>query len=165
MTMHKFVRLFSASVVVFLIAGQVASSSAQLNTVDALWAEVSRTVEAGDWEGYAATYHPDAVLVTVANQASYPIAAALQGWKQGFDDTKAGKQQSGVEFRFSQRIASETTAHDTGIFHYWAINAEGERSEYYVHFEALLVKKDGWKMIMEYQKDATTADEWQGLSE
>jgi ketosteroid isomerase-like protein len=86
--------------------------------VDALWSAMSATVASGDFEGYSALYHEDAVLVNGISGESYPIADALEGWKQGFIDTKAGKMTASVEFRFSERLHSENTAHDTGIFHY-----------------------------------------------
>jgi ketosteroid isomerase-like protein len=128
--------------------------------LDAFWAEVSRTVAEGDFEGYAATYHEDAILVSGRSGTSYPIAQALAGWKQGFDDTKAGRMNATVEFRFTQRLSDATTAHETGIFHYAVVDADGQRTEQFVHFEALLVKKQGWKMMMEYQKSAATQEEW-----
>lgn len=146
--------LFMSSVVF------VANSTAQLGDIDAVWAEVSRTVGEGDFEGYAATYHEDAVLVNALSGTSYPIASALAGWKQGFDDTKSGKQTAGVEFRFTQRLSDETTAHDTGIFHYWYHPEGGERVDSYIHFEGLFVNKDGWLMVMEYQKSEASIDEW-----
>jgi hypothetical protein len=55
--------------------------------LDRYWAEVSRTVAEGDFEGYSATYHPDAVLVSLGSGNSYPISRALAGWKNGFDQT------------------------------------------------------------------------------
>ena len=149
--------------VLILATSGIQLASAQLATVDDLWAEVSRTVSAGDFDGYAATYHPDAVLVNKSGRATYPITTALAGWKQGFDDTMSGKQESGVEFRFSQRLSDETTAHDTGIFHYWFTPDGGERTDVYVEFEGLLVKKDGWLMMMEYQKDQVSKEEWDAL--
>lgn len=134
--------------------------------LDAYWAELSRTVAEGDFEGYAATYHPDAVLVSLASNTSYPISEALAGWKQGFDDTAAGKMTAGVEFRFSQRLSDETTAHETGIFRYH-YQAQGEDEvAMLVHFQALLVKKDGaWKMLMEYQMDEASPAEWEALAD
>jgi len=35
-----------------------------------------------------------------------------------------------------------------------------ERNDSYVHFEALLIRQDGWKVMMEYQKSPATQDEW-----
>ena len=129
--------------------------------LDAFWAEVSRTVGEGDFEGYAATYHPDAVLVNLGGGVSYPIADALAGWKQGFDDTAAGKMKAHVEFRFTQRLNDANTAHETGMFHYTAQTGDGEPQGSPLHFQALLVKKGGaWKMVMEYQMTPATMEEW-----
>ena len=132
--------------------------------VDAFWETMSKTVEEGDYEGYAALYHEDAILVSGFSNNSYPIANALAGWKQGFDDTKAGEMKAGVEFRFDQRLHGETTAHDSGVFRYWSQN-EGEEPQVFIaKFEGLLVKKSGeWKMMMEYQISQATEEEWEAL--
>ena len=155
--------LTATSVIVLLFAGNYsvqAEEEITYSSLDAFWAEVSRTVAEGDFAGYASTYHPDAVLVSGFKQASYPIAAALKGWKQGFLDTKAGKMEASVEFLFTERLNDETTAHETGMFHYSAKSEQGEPIEQYIHFEALLVEKNGWKLIMEFQKSSATAEEW-----
>lgn len=130
--------------------------------LDAYWAELSRTVEEGDFEGYGALYHPDAVLVSGFSDNSYPISQALEGWRQGFVDTAEGRAEAGVDFRFTQRLHDGTTAHDTGIFRY-TFAGEGENEIVaLVDFESLLVKKDGrWLMVMEYQKDQATEEEWE----
>ena len=46
------------------------------------------------------------------------------------------------------------------MFHYSAKPEQGELIDQYIYFEALLVKKEGWKMMMEYQKSSGTAEEW-----
>jgi len=146
----------------FVVRAETGSTTAEL---DAFWAEVARTVSAGDFSGYAATYHPDAILVSEAKSTSYPIASALSGWEQGFLDTRAGNVVAKVEFRFTVRLHDQTTAHEVGIFHYSAVPVEGDATDQYVHFEALLVKKDGWKMMMEYQQSPATEDEWDAAGE
>ena len=137
---------------------------AQPADLDEYWEAVTRTVTEGDFEGYAALYHEDAVLVSNFSKSSIPISEALAGWKQGFMDTKAGNMSASVTFRFSQRYSDETTAHDTGIFRYASAPAGGEETAQYIHFEGLLVTKaGGWVMVMEYQKSLATQEEWQGL--
>ncbi len=132
--------------------------------LDAYWAEVTRTVEEGDFDGYAALYHPDAVLVNLGSGNSYPISQALAGWEQGFVDTREGKGTASVSFRFTQRLHDATTAHETGIFRYTYTPQGGEQTVAQVHFNALLVRKDGvWLMLMEYQKQPATAEEWDAL--
>ena len=155
--MKTYLTLVAAAVLTAIPASALAQVTTEL---DAYWAEVSRTVAEGDFEGYAALYHPDAVLV-MGGAESYPIAKALAGWKQLFDDTHAGKAVGGVEFRFTGRLNDGTTAHETGMFRYTFEPVDGEEAGALVHFEALLVKRDGeWLMVMEYQKEPATDEEW-----
>jgi hypothetical protein len=138
-----------------------ATAPAQVTTeLDAYWAQVSRTVEEGDFEGYSELYHPDAVLV-MRGSGTVPIGDALAGWKQLFVDTHAGKAVAGVEFRLTERLSDATTAHETGMFRYTFEPEEGDDAISLVWFEALLVKRDGrWLMVMEYQKDPATDEDW-----
>jgi hypothetical protein len=135
----------------------------RLLQLDTFWSEVQVAVQKGDYNRYAATCHPSGVLVSSARKTSYPLSKALAGWKQGFLDTQSGKMKAGVEFRFSQRWGDETSAHETGIFHYWTIDANGLRNDHYVHFEALLAKQNRWRTLMEYQKGSASQDEWEKL--
>ena len=137
------------------------TASAQVVTeLDAYWTKVARTVVEGDFEGYAALYHPDAVLV-MQGSGTVPISGALEAWKQGFDDTRTGRAVAGVAFRLTERLNDGSTAHETGMFRYTFKPVDGEEQVALLHFEALLVKRDGtWLMVMEYQKEPTTDAEW-----
>jgi len=141
--------------------------SSRIQELDAYWNALAKTVKTGDFEGYRDGYHKDAVIVFASgkNKTSVPIQKALDGWKQGFIDTKNGKNKSHVAFRFSQRIGDATTAHETGIFLYVTSDADGKnKKEYPTHFEMLLVKKHGkWLGVMEYQKSNATLKEWNAL--
>lgn len=146
-----------------LTAAAASPAPAQVTAeLDAYWTELRRTVAEGDYDGYAAAYHEDAVLVSLSGGRSYPIAEALAGWKPGFDDTHAGRMTADVEFRFTRRLNDAKTAHETGIFRYVSQQPEGEPEVALVHFEALLVKRDGeWSTVMEYQKEPATEAEWE----
>jgi len=137
-----------------------------LAELDAVWAELSRTVVEGDFDGMAAVYHDDAVLVNAISNTSNPIASAMEGWKPDIERTKNGEVQAHVKFRFSQRLYNETTAHETGMFYYSAKPVDGEPGEAIINFEALLVKKGGeWKVMMEYQKSRATPEEWHAVKQ
>ena len=140
-----------------------ADDAARLAELDRFWEGVSRSVKDGDFEGYKAACHPEGVLVTEKGKTSYPLSKALERWKPGFEDTKAGRAKASVEFRFSQRLGDGTTAHETGIFVYSFTDAQGQAKKDYVRFEALLVKRDGWKILMEYQQTSATPAEWEAL--
>lgn len=153
------IRLTVFCLILFLPSGVESQVIAEL---DDYWAELSRTVEVGDFEGYSRLYHPDAVLVSLSSGSSFPIARALEGWKQGFLDTRAGRARASVTFRFTQRLHDETTAHETGIFRYAFEPEDGTPTVVLVHFEGLLVRKDGaWLMVMEYQKQQASEEDWQ----
>jgi hypothetical protein len=172
--------LFSVIVlIVCTISAKVASQTTKASTaetysdslriveLDRFWKEVSRTVREGDYEGYKATCHDEAVCIfaTREKKVSIPMTAALEGWKQGFADTRSGKLQDNVEFRFSQRIGDATTAHETGIFAFTSVDSKSKIvTRSYIHFEELLVKRNGtWKVLMEYQKGKATQEEWELL--
>jgi len=153
-------------IVLFLVLDAVADETDPvIAELDAFWAEVSRTVSEGDFDAYAATYHPDAVLVSGLNSTSYPITTALAGWREGFEDTRSGVMEASVEFRFTARWHDDTTAHETGIFHYVTTFPGGSRFEQWLLFEALLVKRDGWKLMMELQRSLATAEEWEAAQD
>ena len=153
------IRLAVFCLILFFPSGVESQVIAEL---DDYWAELSRTVEVGDFEGYSRLYHPDAVLVSLGSRTSFPIARALEGWEQGFLDTRAGRARASVTFRFTQRLHDETTAHETGIFRYTFEPEDGTPSVVLVHFEGLLVRKGGtWQMVMEYQKQQASEEDWQ----
>ncbi len=128
--------------------------------LDVFWAEMSRSVKDGDFASLTAAYHPDAVLVNGIKEASYPATKAFEMWKQGLLDTKMGKMEASVSFRFTQRLYDDKTAHETGIFHYKSNPEQGKPRNDYIHFEMLLVKQNGWKLLMEYQLGYATEEEW-----
>jgi ketosteroid isomerase-like protein len=141
-----------------------ADNEARLAELNKYWAEVARAVSEGDFEGYTATCHKEGVLVSGVKKQSEPLSDALKRWEKDFAATKSGKLMATVEFRFSQRLGDNTTAHETGIFRYSTANAEGNRQDEYIHFEGLLVKQDGqWKILMENQKSKASLDEWKAL--
>lgn len=66
-----------------------------------------------------------------------------------------------VEFKFTERLHSETTAFDTGIFKYSSQANGAEVQTIYIHFQGLLTKASGdWKLMMENQISMATIEEW-----
>ena len=135
-----------------------------INELDEAWKKLENTVSTGDFRSFKSVYHQDAVLVNGITKNSYPIKNAFEGWEKGFIDTKSEEIIANLDVKFSERLFDEFTAHETGIFHYYTINKNGDKNDTYVHFESLWVKKNNkWKMVMEYQKSRTTETEWNSL--
>lgn len=140
-------------------------NDSRIKELNKYWQEVSRSVGEGDFESYAASCHPDGILVAGTSNRTQPLSVALARWKQGFADTKSGRIKASVEFRFSKRIGNATSAHETGMFLYMTVDADGKETRHYIHMEGLLTKKKGrWVMLMEYQKSNGTKEEWDALS-
>ena len=135
--------------------------------LSAFWAGAARTVAEGDFAGYAALYHPDAVFVRDgegpggAGGVAVPIADQLETWRPGFEATRAGEVAAAVEFRFTRRTIGPAAAHETGVFRYVS-HPPGEPGEpALVRFEALLVKTPaGWRWVLERQLGPATAAQW-----
>ena len=165
----KISRIFLSLLLILSYSSQTTSASGEekvrLAELDAYWAEVSRAVREGDFEGYKATCHEKGVLVSGIKNTSYPLSKALARWKKEFTATRAGEIKAKVEFRFSQRLTDETTAHETGIFLYSFTDSKGLWKKEYINFQAMLLKgKDGWKIMMEYQHSKATKEEWESLA-
>ena len=63
---------------------EAAIDAKRLVELDAYWEEITRTVREGDFAGYAATCHPEAVLVSGVRGNSTPLSEALKRWKKEF---------------------------------------------------------------------------------
>jgi len=140
-----------------------AEDSLRIDELDAYWEEVARSVNAGDFEAYKATCHPEGVLISEKKGTSYPLVRALEIWKPGFLDTKAGKKTAEVEFRFSKRWGNATTAYEVGMFRFSGTDKDGKAETVYIHLEATLIKKDRWLILLEHQKSAGTIEDWEKL--
>lgn len=131
--------------------------------IEVFWRNAEIAVGTGDFDSYAAMYHPDAVVVE-ANSTQL-VQAALVTWKHGFEETAAGRQKTRLLFRFSLRLDNRESAFARGIFRYEQRKVqEKETSIRYVVFESLMVRKEGrWLWSMEHQKRPATREEWDAL--
>jgi hypothetical protein len=162
--MIKPIHLFVAVPLLLLtLSGNVFSQPDVLAELDAYWQEVARTVAEGDFDAYANGYHESAVYVSEQRALSQPITKVMERWKSGFTETREGKVKSRVDFRFSQRLHDETTAHEAGIFRYQSASGDEQAPAQYMYFEALLVKQGHWLTLMEYQKSVATEADWDAL--
>ena len=149
-----------ALVAVGLLAATTSQADEVAAELKAYWSVISDAARTGNFEAMAAGYHPDAVLVSEYRGKTLPIKEALAIWKLGIEATRNGEMSANVEFRITEQLNDATTAHQVGIFRYESSQPGSEPEVQYVHFEALFVKQDGWKMLMERQKHAATEAEW-----
>lgn len=133
-----------------------------ITELDALWADVARSVATGDADLYLSTYHPDAIFVSARRGITRTVAEDVEANRAAWNDTRVGQARRSVEFRFTERLNSEDSALEVGIFRYASTEADGSTRVALIHFEAALVKKDGvWLQLLELQTADATAAEWE----
>ncbi len=126
------------------------------------WDVISHAVANADIEAMTATYHPDAVVVSGNETVS--IKSALSKWAEGMKQATVNGSTASVSFRFATRQDDETTAFETGIFKYSAIDSTGNETLMFMNFETLLVKKENrWLFVMERQLNETDNASWEAL--
>lgn len=151
---------------IFILFTCDAISQNRMTELNAYWNEVKEVVEAGDVEGYGATFHEDGILVSDTSKICYSLQEALKKWQDGLEKTNKGLTQVILDFRFSERTGDITTAFEKGIFRHELLDENGKRTERFIHFDALLTKKNGkWQIMLEHQKLPATKEEWLALNE
>ena len=158
MTMRLFFLLLLLNLMpsVAFAEGQLPASS------DGLYREIIRSVANADFEAMAATYHDDAVLVTM--DSSRPISSMMPLWKAAGDKHKKAGGDAFLNFRFSSRLSSDSTTFETGIFRYGTRDRHGVEKFFYTHFQDLTVRKDNqWITLMERQMGKASLVEWDAL--
>ena len=152
----------TALVLVFLALAPVPASAQVTAELDALWARVIESVRTGDPELYLSTYHPDAIFVSARRGITRKVSADVEANADAWAATREGRTRRGLEFRFTERLHNEDSAHEVGIFRYSSTEADGSTRVVLIHFEAALVKKDGrWLQLLEHQKSDATRAEWE----
>ena len=143
-----------------------ATADAQVTAeLDALWERVSESVAAGDPDLYLSTYHPDAIFVSARRGVTRTVGEDVEANRDAWNDTREGRARRSVEFRFTERLYSETSAREVGIFRYASTEADGSTRVVLIHFEAALVKKNGvWLQLLELQTSDATEMEWEAAA-
>ena len=131
--------------------------------LDAFWAGVVKSVVEWSLPAQKATYHSDAVGVygTAAEYTTSNVWAGFAAREADTSATEAPNRQRILEFRFSSRVHDASTAHEVGLYHFWA---EG-RDHYYGTVDSYLVKKDGrWLILVEVQFEPPVSKaDWDAL--
>lgn len=150
-----------AALTFLLPASAPAQSTAAIDAQ--VWSALSASVVDQDIDAMAATYHPDAVVVTPGGTTL--ASAQLPKWGKDMAVAKTRGETATVAFRFSQRIDNADTAFEVGMFKYTVIDSAGTGTSYHIPMESLLVRlHDRWVVVMERQFAAVGPEEWDALA-
>ena len=165
--MMSCIRLARVAVALLCVFAGTRTASGQTDSVvaelDAFWADVVNSVTQWSTAAQKATYHPDAVGAygTAASYTTRLVWAEFAAREADSASTANPARQRILEFRFSSRVHNANTAHEVGLYHFWA---EG-REHYYGRVDSYLVKRDGsWLILVEIQfEPAVTKAEWDAM--
>ena len=154
--------LFLAVCFVTLPLSVEAQDSEMAKELEKYWSMVERTVVEGDHAGMVASYHPDAVTVSI-NGESATIEKVLEGMPEDKEKDaliRAGIITRKIEFDVLEKIHGESSAMEKGWFHYWYQEPGQEMSHIYGTMEAYFVKLESWVILTEVIDWSKTEQEW-----
>jgi hypothetical protein len=139
-----------------------AQDSEAARELENYWSMVERTVVEGDYAGMVASYHPDAVTVSL-NGESATIGKVLDGMTEDKEKDaliKAGIITRKIEFDVMEKVHGESSAMEKGWFHYWYQEPDQEMTHTYGTMEAYFVKLETWIIVAEKIDWSKTEQEW-----
>ena len=132
---------------------------------DDLYRGLIKSVEINDFDLMAAQYHRDAVLVS--KKKTELISDAIKRWRVDGAKLYQDGGKAKLRMRFKDRKVNDSTAYETGVYHYRTVDKDNKvLFEYYMNFADLNVKVNGkWQMIMERNVKRSTPEEFNALPE
>jgi ketosteroid isomerase-like protein len=126
-----------------------------------IWHAFRRTYAANDTTAFLALFAPD--LIRAGGPAKQvhgfdEYSGQTGAWFTGL--AERGERVS-IDFRFAERIASDTLASERGVFQITARRPDGEEQVFFGRFHTFSRKADGrWRIAVDYDSDeGATVDE------
>ena len=150
--------MFKALILVVSILLPTLSYAEQTQTTDDMYRALIKSVKDNDFSLMASLYHPDAVIVS--KDKNELASKALIRWETEGQKLHAEGGYASLQMRFKNRVTTQGSSFESGIYHYRTVDQNRKVTDYYAHFEDLNVLKDGkWLIMMERNvKQATSAE-------
>jgi len=119
---------------------------------DDLWSRFVATYAALDSDGFLDLYSPDLVRAGGPGREILGYSPYADGIRDWFANLRARGSTPRIEFRFSERIATEDLASERGAFRIVATNVDGDQRIFYGGFHTFARHIDGrWRFIVDYE--------------
>jgi hypothetical protein len=125
----------------------------RLEAINSVWSKFYQAFETLDYQPMAEIHSKELVRISGGQRIS-DYEQYIEGYKSSFKKAKTDANSKRIELRFFERINSESTASERGI--YKLINNENRPDEqaYYGQFHVIFKKEDGiWKILMDYDSN------------
>lgn len=119
-----------------------------------IWKPFSEGYRTSQPEKYIALHSKDFIRGEGSNKQVKNLTQYAESVRQMFDNVVKDKAKLELNFRFLERIASEQSASERGIYEFIYTNIKGEKQTFYGKFHVFLRKENGvWKILVDYDSN------------
>ena len=134
----------------FITTVSYGQNKENLKAINAVWAKFYKAYTTLDYTIMAEIHAKELVRVS-GGQKILDYDIYINNYKAGFERDKLTGQTSEISLRFFERLNTNTTASERGIYKLVRNKGTDKERAYYGQFHVLLKKIDGeWKITMDY---------------
>lgn len=137
----------------FLSCLQVtAQNNATLEAINKqVWVPYIQSFATLDAPLFKSVHAPEMVCIEADAKTIKELGPYVEGYQQWFNAVKQSKGALQLTLRFFERIHTEHTASERGVYQMQMTDGKGEKSIFYGQFHILLKKKKKqWEIVMDY---------------
>ena len=119
-----------------------------------IWIPFSEAYATGDADKYLALHSPDFVRASKNGDHTTDLHGYSRDVLRSFSRNSINGGKANIEFRFTERFASDISASERGIYKYTYTPPSSIPSSGYGKFHVVSRKENGvWKIFMDYDSD------------
>jgi ketosteroid isomerase-like protein len=139
----------------FLLLAVSIGASAQADSLlkqinEQVWKPFIQAFNTYDSERFMSVHSPEVTRVIRDGNQVFGFEEYKRQHSKGDREQKSSNFKRTLELRFTQRIAANDRAFETGYFQFIGVRSNGEQVKAYGRFHVLLRKENGtWKILMD----------------
>jgi tetratricopeptide (TPR) repeat protein len=119
-----------------------------------IWIPFSEAYAEGDADKYLSLHSPQFVRASKSGEHTTDLHGYSKNVLRSFSRNSINGAKTTIEFRFTERFASDITASEKGIYKYTYFPPSGSPTSGYGKFHVVSRKENGvWKIFMDYDSD------------
>jgi len=129
-----------------------AQNNATLEAINKqVWIPYEKAFEMLNAPLFKSVHAAEMVCIEADAKTIKEVGPYVEGYEQWFNEVKQSKGALQLTLRFFERIYTEHTASERGVYQMQMTDGKGEKSIFYGQFHMLLKKKKKqWKIVMDY---------------
>lgn len=142
--------ILSLAVIVLLVNTSQAQNKEHLEAINTVWAKFYKAFETLDYALMAEIHSKELVRVS-GGKRILDYDTYIKGYESSFQNSKDTNQTSHISLRFFERINTDFTASERGIYKLVRNKGTDKERAYYGQFHVIFKNIDGeWKITLDY---------------